>query len=669
MESDVVLLNRYSFKKLFILFAFIFVIVPSSASAQIINMMWPLNGPITSEFGWRTHPIYGTPKYHSGLDIGGDYGEPICAAAAGTVIHSGWISGYGYAVIIDHGGGLTTLYGHNEELLVYVGQVVKQGQVIAHCGSTGNSTGPHCHFEVRQDGEAVSPYDYLGINYTPTGDGSGFSPGKFLELMKMKFDETMDFGLHLRNASQMFVEVAAGALKRAMNIIHDLLLCLIIIEFAYKSLLYVFDTEAQFDNFISRYIRNLIFYAVLLWMASEWPTVIANIMKDMLLDYASITWGFSTEELGKAVSDPTAILQKSASIIAPLVNYSSDFEWSLAWFFKNGISGILSEFIWYLMSDFFICVIEGGFIVITFNIVFAYIEYYLMIAFSFCTFFMAGHERTRLYAQQGINGLFASSLKLFFFTMYAVLVLHIMNTIIIEDLVKENNEPSSPVYTSAEAAAPKTWQDYYSRAIQVESSGNFNVYNGLEPGEPFQGLSGGRSGAYGALQNIYTYWDERCMEYEAATGQKLHRGDENDHCPSDFPNSPSRYNSINKTNGVPLGEGTAYAWCPENQRAVDSFRIQNLWKEGESFPQGPAAYVAQHWLHGSATGPLDADEMAYYMKICGAKGQLGPKMLLKFMALLKVTLVVFMFVWFGSIGQSIYEKFGGKGGFRFTTVD
>ena len=71
------------------------------------------------------------------------------------------ISGYGYAVIIDHGGGITTLYGHNEELLVSEGQSVSQGQVIAHCGSTGNSTGPHCHFEVRQDGETVSPYNYL----------------------------------------------------------------------------------------------------------------------------------------------------------------------------------------------------------------------------------------------------------------------------------------------------------------------------------------------------------------------------------------------------------------------------------------------------------------------------------------------------------------------------
>ena len=124
-------------------------------------MIWPISGPITSPFGWRTHPIFGSQRFHSGLDIGGDYGMPIHAAKAGVVSHAGWIGGYGNTVMIDHGGGIVTLYGHNQSLNVSVGQQVSQGQVIAFCGSTGNSTGPHCHFEVRLNGEPVSPYDYL----------------------------------------------------------------------------------------------------------------------------------------------------------------------------------------------------------------------------------------------------------------------------------------------------------------------------------------------------------------------------------------------------------------------------------------------------------------------------------------------------------------------------
>lgn len=125
------------------------------------QMIWPLGGPVTSEFGWRTHPIYGNARFHSGIDIGGDYGLDIAAADSGTVTYAGWISGYGNTVIIDHGNGISTLYGHNQSLTVSEGQAVSQGQTIAHCGSTGNSTGPHCHFEVRVNGEPTSPYGYL----------------------------------------------------------------------------------------------------------------------------------------------------------------------------------------------------------------------------------------------------------------------------------------------------------------------------------------------------------------------------------------------------------------------------------------------------------------------------------------------------------------------------
>ncbi len=132
-----------------------------AATGATGSMIWPITGPITSPFGWRTHPIFGTARYHSGLDIGADYGDPIRAADGGIVISADWLGGYGYAVIIDHGGGLSSLYGHNSELLVSEGQRVYKGQIIARAGSTGYSTGPHCHFEVRLNGSPVSPLNYL----------------------------------------------------------------------------------------------------------------------------------------------------------------------------------------------------------------------------------------------------------------------------------------------------------------------------------------------------------------------------------------------------------------------------------------------------------------------------------------------------------------------------
>lgn len=122
---------------------------------------FPSNAPTSSPFGWRVHPILGYRRFHAGLDFAASYGSTIRAADSGTVIFAGWYGGYGRTVIINHGGGITTLYGHASELYVSEGQTVQRGQAIASVGSTGLSTGPHLHFEVRRNGTPVNPADYL----------------------------------------------------------------------------------------------------------------------------------------------------------------------------------------------------------------------------------------------------------------------------------------------------------------------------------------------------------------------------------------------------------------------------------------------------------------------------------------------------------------------------
>lgn len=125
------------------------------------QLAWPVSGVITSGFGWREHPIFGRQIFHSGIDIGVDEGTPVHAADSGTVVYSGWMDGYGYAVVIDHGNGISTLCAHNSDLAVSEGQSVSKGAVIAYAGSTGNATGPHVHFEVRVNGDPVNPLGYL----------------------------------------------------------------------------------------------------------------------------------------------------------------------------------------------------------------------------------------------------------------------------------------------------------------------------------------------------------------------------------------------------------------------------------------------------------------------------------------------------------------------------
>lgn len=117
----------------------------------------PVSGSVTSPYGMRYHPILKKRKMHTGVDLRASSGTPIKAAASGTVIISGWMNGYGNTVVIDHGGNTSTLYAHCSSLNVRVGQKVSQGSTIAKVGSTGWSTGPHLHFEVRKNGQPVNP--------------------------------------------------------------------------------------------------------------------------------------------------------------------------------------------------------------------------------------------------------------------------------------------------------------------------------------------------------------------------------------------------------------------------------------------------------------------------------------------------------------------------------
>ena len=133
---------------------------PSSA-----RFLWPADGPLTSEFGWRMHPIFHEMRFHAGIDIGAGYGAPVWAADDGTVVYAGYASGYGTLVLISHGTvngqDLTTGYAHMSALNVSQGDHVSRGQPVGQVGNEGNSTGPHLHFEVRLDGNPVDPLGWV----------------------------------------------------------------------------------------------------------------------------------------------------------------------------------------------------------------------------------------------------------------------------------------------------------------------------------------------------------------------------------------------------------------------------------------------------------------------------------------------------------------------------
>ncbi len=139
---------------------------PPTTSKPTANLaatpsIWPARGTVSSGFGWRVGPFGGGNELHPGIDIAYAMGAPVVATADGEVVVSGPAGGYGNLVQIDHGNGIATLYGHNSQLAVAVGQQVKKGQVISYAGSTGYSTGPHVHYEVRVNNTPIDPMKYL----------------------------------------------------------------------------------------------------------------------------------------------------------------------------------------------------------------------------------------------------------------------------------------------------------------------------------------------------------------------------------------------------------------------------------------------------------------------------------------------------------------------------
>lgn len=135
------------------------------------NLLAPVQGRISSHYGYRNDPFTGERKFHGGIDLAAPGGSRVHAALDGQVEFSGWAPGYGNLVVLKHPGGYTTLYGHNEENLVSVGEPVAANQVIARVGSTGRSTGPHTHFEVRFQGKAVDPLPYLTAGHKQRAPG------------------------------------------------------------------------------------------------------------------------------------------------------------------------------------------------------------------------------------------------------------------------------------------------------------------------------------------------------------------------------------------------------------------------------------------------------------------------------------------------------------------
>ncbi len=589
----------------------------------------PVDGDwvLTSPQGWRVHPITGKWKYHSGADLGADYGTPIVACGDGTVEYAGWIEGYGNAVIIDHGGGVTSLYGHNESLCVSVGQTMRQGERIAYCGSTGNSTGPHCHWEVRVNGEAVDPglynADLMEKEKAAGGGHGGAAQGMAMDSAgeNANFEVDADFAKPLRDVIEKIVDAVTAGLKLIKDNVYKLFMLLvtmdIVLGLAWRSM----SMEGENDNFMQWIIYRLVLYGVMMFILSQWGEIVGGMAMHGLPAIGSMAVGATPEETAKVLSDPTAIIQRGVSIIAPILNESLKIK---------GLMDIIMHGTIQITCLAFGIIFLVLFFIVGIQIAKAYLEFYLVILFSFTGFMFSGLKHTRRFGANSLNAVFAVSINLMFFCIFAALLSYTMENISVGNYIETRT------VEGGQGGPIKSVEDLMARMRVVESYyGNYHCDNGL--------------GYYGAYQINKNYWDTWCNNYLADGGSGL-----------DTDANYTRFNGTGAYDTAPEPTWTSWPWSPRNQDSVARYILEGYYAKYGSWEAAGRA-----WNQGTG-GMNNAEAQKYEQALLNVKGASSQETFLNMRLLLELLLVLLVFIFFADrISSRINQQFGRKG-FRWT---
>ncbi len=589
-----------------------------------MTLLNPLEGTltITSEFSLvgRVHPVFGSVRPHKGTDLGASEGDNIYAALDGTITYSGWAEGYGNVIYLQsdvNGYSVETRYAHCSALLYESGTTVAAGTLIAKVGQTGWATGPHLHFEIRINGSPINPRRYLmGM---PPSSGEGYST--LSPAIQNSFDAAYDFGKPLREVIETIGGQCQKALQTLMGVAKWLIIILITIDIALGATLYVADA-AKGEELVSFVMLKLVLYIILVYFIGNWGDAIANFAKDMFTGFGGLMMGTDGETAMKAISNPMDIVSKGAHIVAPIFNelFKIHSVWDLAT--KAGL---------WLPSAFFAVILTACFFAVAIGITLAYLEFYMVMVFGFATFFLSGLHHTRKYAANGINGIFAVSVKLMFYCMFSLMLQMTLTNMVVDDFYTVNRSGSTvnAVASPASDSGAITSIDQLMAHIRaVESSGRYYVDNGL--------------GYFGAYQIDYANYDNwtHWTENYVRDGGYLEDGP------------------------VMENEPHGPAWTPANQDNVARYILTGYYNEYGSYEM-----AARCWNQGEG-GRNNSEADIYWAKVSGTNPATGmftaPTTTINMILLFKVTFVALMFVLMGSkVGNLIMKDFGGSG-FRFT---
>ena len=592
------------------------------STLPVMTVLNPLEGTlmITSEFSLvgRMHPVFGSVRPHKGTDLAANMGDNIYASLEGTITYSGWAEGYGNVVyMLSNVGGYSveTRYAHCSVLLVSTGNQVSAGTVIAKVGQTGWATGPHLHFEIRINGEPINPRRYLKGLPPSSGEGYGTLP----DSIKNTFDAAYDFGKPLREVIEKVGEQCQKALKNLIGIAKWILIVLITIDIAISASFYVIDSDKG-EDFFSRIIYKVMFAALLIYFLLNWGDGVANLAKEMFTGFGGLIMGVSGKEAMTAISDPMDIVSKGVHIIAPIYNE----------LFKiHGVIDLMSKVTLWLPSLFFAVILTICFFSIAIQITLSYLEFYIGMVTSFLTFCTSGLKQTRKFAANGINGIFAVSVKLMFFCMFSLMMQMMMKNIVVDDFYKIGGEEVVVESSGDVSSKAITSIDQLMAHIRVvESSNRYYVDNGL-----------GYFGAYQIDYANYDNWTNWTADY-VANGGVLESG-------PIMPNEPH-----------------GPAWTPTNQDNIARYILTGYYQKYGSYEM-----AARCWNQGEG-GRLNSDADIYWAKVSGTNPATGgftaPQVTINMTLLFKVTFVAMMFAYMGSrISKLLINKFG-SGGFSFS---
>ncbi len=388
---------------------------------------------VTSYFGYRTDPQSGETKYQKGVDVSdGIEGTPVYAACDGIIGDAGYFDPNGYGAWIeiytedDQYGTIMVGYAHcipKDEVLKHNWELhVKKGEYIGNAVTIGKSTGSHAHIEVRQGNDQGPPLD-PGIFFPSYAGGSGgaYMSGMDVAVTKFVFDVAYNFGEPLQEFSENISGACISGLDKLKDAMVYIFIIIITIDLIYGVSMLMIDSE-QGNNLFKWLLSKTLMYLILLYMITNWAGTVANFMRDFYVGAAASATGSDITAAQNAVANPFDLLQKGASIVAPIIQN-----------IVNPLGIIMSGLMFLAMAVLF-----GLCSIICFQILMAYIEFYMVMLFGFVMFITSGSKHVRQFAARSFNAMFMVCAKLMFMVFFSLLVQNVMANLQTDNLVKQH---------------------------------------------------------------------------------------------------------------------------------------------------------------------------------------------------------------------------------------